>query len=97
MSSPDHMSSEQVPELPPDFGRHNMFALGRDTVFLSHLPMFMAPHDAQVILAVAWRMPTAVVSRRSGRGSVPLRWFEPNTYHPQDQQAVTRPFAKLIS
>ena len=53
MSSPDPMSSETVPELPPDFGRHNMFAFGRDTVFLSHLPMFMAPHDAQLILEVA--------------------------------------------
>jgi hypothetical protein len=43
---------DPVPELPPDFGRHNMFAFGRDTVFLSHLPMFMAPHDAQLILEV---------------------------------------------
>ena len=53
MSSPDPMTSEKVPKLPPDFGRHNMFAFGRDTVFLSHLPMFMAPHDAQLILEVA--------------------------------------------
>ena len=53
MSSPDPISSETVPELPSDFGRHNMFAFGRDTMFLSHLPMFMAPHDAQLILEVA--------------------------------------------
>jgi hypothetical protein len=53
MSSPDPMSSETVSELPSDFGRHNMFAFGRDTMFLSHLPMFMAPHDAQLILEVA--------------------------------------------
>ena len=45
------MSSE-TPEPPPDFGRHNMFVFGRDTVFLSHLPMFMAPHDAQLLLEV---------------------------------------------
>jgi hypothetical protein len=30
-----------------------MFAFGRDTVYLSHLPMFMSPHDAQLILDVA--------------------------------------------
>jgi hypothetical protein len=53
MSSPDPTSSEAIPELPPDFGRHNMVVFGRDTVFLSHLPMFMAPHDAQLILEVA--------------------------------------------
>jgi hypothetical protein len=53
MSSTGNMSGEAVPELPPDFGRHNMFAFGRETVFLSHLPMFMAPHDAQLILEVA--------------------------------------------
>jgi hypothetical protein len=52
MSSTGNMSGEAVPELPPDFGRHNMFAFGRETVFLSHLPMFMAPHDAQLILEV---------------------------------------------
>lgn len=51
--SPRTMSSETVPELPPDFGRHNMFAFGRDTIFLSQLPMFMAPHDAQLILEMA--------------------------------------------
>jgi hypothetical protein len=53
MNSPEFTSSETVPELPPDFGRHNMVVFGRDTVFLSHLPMFMAPHDAQLILEVA--------------------------------------------
>jgi hypothetical protein len=46
------MSNDTIPEPPPDFGRHNMFVFGRETVFLSHLPMFMAPHDAQVLLEV---------------------------------------------
>jgi hypothetical protein len=53
MSSPQPTTNEPVAELPPDFGRHNMFVFGRDTVFLSHLPMFMAPHDAQLNLEVA--------------------------------------------
>jgi len=29
---------------------HNMAVVGQHRIFLSHLPMFMAPHDAQVIL-----------------------------------------------
>ena len=69
MSSTGHTSGEAVPEVPSDFGRHNMFAFGHGTVFLSHLPMFMAPHDAQLILEVPSGMPTAA-SRRCGRGSV---------------------------
>lgn len=52
MSSHGPMSGETTSDPPPDFGRHNMFAFGRDTVFLSHLPMFMAPHDAQLLLGV---------------------------------------------
>ena len=31
-------------------GVHNMALVGEQHVFLSHLPMFMAPHDAQVLL-----------------------------------------------
>jgi hypothetical protein len=52
MSSPGPLDAETTAEPPPDFGRHNMFAFGRDTVFLSHLPMFMLPHDAQLLLEV---------------------------------------------
>ena len=52
MSSPEPMSGDAAAEPPPDFGLHNMFAFGRDTVFLSHLPMFMLPHDAQLLLEV---------------------------------------------
>jgi len=50
MSSHDHTP---FTEPPADFGTHNMFVFGHDPVFLSHLPMFMAPHDAQLILQVA--------------------------------------------
>ncbi|WP_243073937.1 hypothetical protein [Microbacterium sp. SS28] len=53
MSSPGPLSGETTSEPPADFGRHNMFVFGRGTVFLSHLPMFMAPHDAQLLLEVA--------------------------------------------
>jgi hypothetical protein len=53
VSSFEPASGDSTAELAPDFGRHNMFAFGQETVFLSHLPMFMAPHDAQLLLEVA--------------------------------------------
>lgn len=40
----------------PDHDRpsvHGMVVLGRQTIYLSHLPMFHSPHDYQVILEVA--------------------------------------------
>lgn len=48
------MSEQPLPPEPPsDFGRHNMAVIGREHLFLSHLPMFMAPHDAQLLLEAA--------------------------------------------
>jgi hypothetical protein len=82
MSSPDHMSGEKVPELPPDFGRHNMFAFGRGTVFLSHLPMFMAPHDAQVILEVALE---------NAGGSLQEVWSRERESHPDERLYTVMP------
>ena len=35
------------------FGTHGMMLAGVETLYLSHLPMFMAPHNFQVILEVA--------------------------------------------
>jgi hypothetical protein len=35
-------------------GKHNMLVVGEETVYLSHLPMFMSPHDYQVILAATF-------------------------------------------
>ena len=83
MSSPDPMSSETVPELPPDFGRHNMFAFGRDTVFLSHLPMFMAPHDAQLILEVALE--------NADGSSLQAAWSRERESHPDDRLYTMMP------
>jgi hypothetical protein len=50
MHPTDHPSGETNPELPSDFGRHNMLAFGRNTLLLSHFPSFMAPHDTQLVL-----------------------------------------------
>ena len=79
---PDHISSEKVPELPPDFGRHNMFVFGRGTVFLSHLPMFMAPHDAQVILEVALE---------NADGSLQEVWSSERESHPDERLYTVMP------
>jgi hypothetical protein len=39
----------------PDLkGIHNMAVVGEHAIFLSHLPMFMPPHDAQVILEASF-------------------------------------------
>jgi hypothetical protein len=47
-----HEAHAAPEEAPPDFGRHNMAVVGRDHLYLSHLPMFMPPHDAQLLLDV---------------------------------------------
>lgn len=47
MNNMNHNHAGQKPaELPP----HNMMVVGEKSVFLSHLPMFMSPHNFQVIL-----------------------------------------------
>ena len=38
----------------PSFGGHGMLIVGEETVYLSHLPMFMLPHNFQAILEVAF-------------------------------------------
>jgi hypothetical protein len=80
MSSPTPTTSEALREPPRDFGTHNMFAFGQETVLLSHLPMFMAPHDAQLILEVA-------LEEDSG-GSVLDVWSQERESHP-DQRVYT--------
>jgi hypothetical protein len=82
MDSTGHTSSEAVPEPPPDFGRHNMFAFGREVVFLSHLPMFMAPHDAQLILEV---------TLESAGGSLLEFWSRERESHPDERVYTMMP------
>ena len=82
MSSTGDMSGEAVPEPPADFGRHNMFAFGRETVFLSHLPMFMAPHDAQLLLEVALE---------NAGGSLLEAWSSERGSHPDERVYTMMP------
>ncbi len=53
MHPTDHPNGEATPELPPDFSRHDMFAFKRNTLFISHFPSFMAPHDTQLVYEAA--------------------------------------------
>jgi len=82
MNSTDHMGGEASPDQPLDFGRHNMFAFGRDAVFLSHLPMFMAPHDAQLILEVALE---------DANGSLQVVWSGERANHPDERVYTVMP------
>ncbi len=82
MSSTGHASGEAVPDVPSDFGRHNMFVFGHGTVFLSHLPMFMAPHDAQLILEVALG---------NADGSLQEVWSRERESHPDERVYTMMP------
>jgi hypothetical protein len=46
MNNMNHHDTHHEPQEPP----HNMMVVGEKSVFLSHLPMFMPPHNFQVIL-----------------------------------------------
>ena len=73
MDSVTPPSGEVVPQTPSDFGRHKMLAFGRDTLFLSHFPMFMAPHDTQLLLEA--------VPENAG-GSLQQVWSDERASHP---------------
>ena len=81
-SSEPTMGDTTAEELLPDFGRHNMFVFGRDTVFLSHLPMFMEPHDAQLILQV---------TLGEAGGSFQEIWSKERASHPDERLYTMMP------
>lgn len=58
MKHHDHTKPEATGEVAevkgPSFGGHGMLVVGEDIVYLSHLPMFMLPHNFQAILEVAF-------------------------------------------
>jgi hypothetical protein len=49
-----HHGQPQPDEQPPDptMGGHGMLVFGEDVLYMSHLPMFMRPHNFQVLLEV---------------------------------------------
>jgi hypothetical protein len=60
-----------------------MFVFGRETVFLSHLPMFMAPHDAQLLLEVALE--------NAGGSSLTEVWSGERESHPDERLYTMMP------
>jgi len=65
------------------FGRHGMLIVGLDAIFVSHLPMFQAPHDVQLLAEV--ELEEAEEYRRDRRASgepvytinpEPFSWME---------------------
>ena len=83
-----HPSGETTPELPSDFGRHNMFAFGRRTLFLSHFPSFMAPHDTQLIFEA---------TLEDANGSLQEVWLRERESHPGQGGYVMKPEAFALS
>jgi hypothetical protein len=65
------MLAPQARSLEPGFGVHGMALFGgKDGLYASHLPMFHAPHDAQVLLRVRFLDPAldrAMRARLDGR------------------------------
>src|SRR5215211_4220541 len=76
------VSGGAVPQPPSDLARHNMLAFGQNTLFLSHFPMFMAPHDTQLVLE-------AVAENASG--SLQKVWSDERAGHPDVGFYVMRP------
>jgi hypothetical protein len=89
MHSTDHPHGEVTPELPSDFGRHNMFAFGRSTLFLSHFPSFMAPHDTQLVFE-------ATLEDANG-SSLQEVWLRERQSHPDQGGYVMKPEAFALS
>jgi hypothetical protein len=83
-----HPSGEATPELPPDFGRHNMFAFGHNTLFLSHFPSFMAPHDTQLVLEA---------TLEDANGSLQEVWVSERESHPDQGGYIMKPEAFALS
>jgi hypothetical protein len=88
MHPTDHPSGETNPELPSDFGRHNMFAFGRNTLLLSHFPSFMAPHDTQLVLEA---------TLEDANGSLQEAWLRERQSHPDQGGYVMKPEAFALS
>jgi hypothetical protein len=75
------------PEPGPNLGVHGMLVLGGEDsvqfispVYVSHLPMFMSPHDFQVIVRVGGDATDRYVPHRSHFGAPPYYSFEPEQF-----------------
>jgi hypothetical protein len=68
---------------------NNMVVVGEQRIFLSHLPMFMPPHDAQVIMEATFVKQGKTVddvyfADRAGNRSVRFYTLQPQSFVLQD-------------
>lgn len=84
----DHDTQHDVQEAIGDPAkRHGMAIIGEKTVFLSHLPMFMSPHDYQAILEVTF----------TNQGSDPQRVYaEDRKQHPHTKLYTFEPTRAFV-
>jgi hypothetical protein len=78
--------SHDHPDPDATFGTHGMLLFGEETLYLSHLPMFMPPHNFQVILEVT--LNDEAVGRlrdfRAHFGRNGMYTFKPKEFHITD-------------
>ncbi len=55
MDMPSHHQDTKAER--PAIGLHGMLIVGEETIYVSHLPMWMAPHNFQMILEVTFKGP----------------------------------------
>jgi hypothetical protein len=57
------MADQNAESEEPAIGLHGMVIVGEETIYVSHLPMWMRPHNFQVILEVTFRGPDQLQAR----------------------------------
>jgi hypothetical protein len=90
----DHMSGHSEHHPAPEPGEaaepaaaHGMAVIGEHAVYLSHLPMFMSPHDQQALLAVEFE----------GDGDPQQVYFDDRGQHPQQRLYTFDPDRFVLS
>lgn len=73
-------STVSAPAEPAKHGVHGMVLFGRAGLWASHLPMYEAPHDAQVVLALTFADPAEAAAYRAELGDAPLVTFVPEPF-----------------
>ena len=72
-----HMQATLVPQStrPPSWGLHGMVLFGgKNGLFASHLPMFHAPHDGHVVIALQIASPAIDAAMRTRLTKTPALW-----------------------
>ncbi|HEY0407302.1 MAG TPA: hypothetical protein VGC89_16330 [Pyrinomonadaceae bacterium] len=82
MQDMQDMNGQHDHSHPPQEPAHNMMVVGEKSVFLSHLPMFMTPHNVQLILEATFI--------HSGQDVTPIYTKDRQT-HPQEKMYTLEP------